>query len=105
MDSARAGKREQSHHRPGGLCVPLALGERIQIIRRVRGLTELDAGQRVGIDRAYLVRIEAGLHNPSAVTLLHLARSLAVPVPLLVDDRTTPLRVLQLLGNLTDPNT
>ena len=83
----------------------LALGKRVQIIRRVRGLTKLDAGQRTGIDRGYLGRIEAGLHNPSAVTLLHLARGLAVPVPLLVDDRATPLRVLRVLGNLTDPNT
>ena len=80
----------------------VALGERVRIIRRARRMSKVAVGQRAGLDRIYLGRLEGGCHNPTAITLRHLARALAVPVPLLVDEKATPLRVLRLLGNLTD---
>lgn len=89
---------------PADCAYLLALGERVKIIRRVRGMSKVVAGERAGLDRGYLGRVEDGLHNLSVVTLLHLARGLAVPLPLLVDDRATPLRILRLLGNLTEPD-
>jgi transcriptional regulator with XRE-family HTH domain len=81
----------------------VALGERVKIIRRARRVSKVAAGQRAGLDRIYLGRLEGGCHNPTAVTLRHLARALGVPVPLLVDEKATPLRVLRLLGN-TEPH-
>lgn len=80
----------------------VALGERVKIIRRVRRLSKVTVGQRAGLDRIHLGRIELGQHNPTVVTLSHLARALGVPVPLLVDEKATPLRVLRLLGNTED---
>lgn len=79
----------------------LALGERVKIIRRARRMSKVAVGQSADLDRIYLGRLEGGCHNPTAITLRHIARALAVPVPLLVDEKATPLRVLRLLGNST----
>lgn len=57
----------------------LALGQRVKIIRRVRGMSKVVPGERAGLDRGYLGRVEDGLHNPSAVTLLHLAHGSQCP--------------------------
>jgi transcriptional regulator with XRE-family HTH domain len=80
----------------------VALGKRIKIVRQARDLKQATVAERARIDRVYLSRIESGLHNPTAITLLHLAHALSVPVPLLVDDETTQLDVVRMLSNPTD---
>lgn len=53
---------------------------------------------RTGIPPYLLRDIEAGDLPPSALQLHRLASVFAVPLPLLVDAKVTPLRVLRLLS-------
>jgi hypothetical protein len=53
---------------------------------------------RAGIPPYLLRDIVAGDLPPSAVQLHRLAPAFAVPLPLLVDDKVIPLRVLRLLS-------
>jgi hypothetical protein len=54
---------------------------------------------RTGIPAYVLRDIEAGDLPPTSVHLYRLAQAFAVPLPLLVDENATPLRVLRLLSD------
>ena len=56
---------------------------------------------RTGIPPYLLRDIEAGDLWPSSQHLYRLAQAFAVPLPLLVDDKATPLRILRLLSGQT----
>jgi Helix-turn-helix domain len=75
------------------------LGERIHITRRARRLSEATVQAHVRIDAGLLRDIEAGAVCPSALTVLRLADVFRVPMPLLVDEKATPLRILRLLAD------
>lgn len=45
------------------------VGERIRALRKKRGLTARELGERVGMPRQHISRIETGRHSPSYVTL------------------------------------
>ena len=62
-------------------------------------MSKVAVGQHAGLDRIYLGRLEDGRHSPTVLTLRRIADALGVPLPLLVDEKATPLRVLRLLGN------
>jgi hypothetical protein len=72
------------------------LGLRIHVIRHARRLTP--DGIRTSIPTYVLRDIEAGDLPPSALQLHRLAQAFGVPLPLLVDDKLTPLRALRLLA-------
>ena len=74
------------------------LGQRIHVIRHARRLTPDGVRNRAGIPPYLLRDIEAGDLPPSAVQLHRLSSAFALPLPLLVDDKVTPLRVLRLLS-------
>ena len=74
------------------------LGQRLHVVRHARRLTPDGVRHRTGIPPYLLRDMEAGDLPPSAVQLHRLARAFAVPLPLLVDDKVTPLRVLRLLS-------
>jgi hypothetical protein len=76
----------------------LGLGERIHVTRRARRLDESAVQFHTRIKAGLLRDIEAGAICPSTLTVLRLADVFQVPLPLLVDEKATPLRILRLLG-------
>jgi hypothetical protein len=56
---------------------------------------------RTGIPPYLLRALEAGDLWPSSHHLYRLAQAFAVPLPMLVDDNTSPLRILRLLPGQT----
>jgi hypothetical protein len=88
-----AGQREQQFIRD--------LGQRIHVVRHARRLTPTGVRNRTGIPPYLLRDIEAGDLWPSSHHLYRLSRAFAVPLPMLVDDNTTPLRLLRLLSGQT----
>jgi hypothetical protein len=77
------------------------LGQRIHVVRHARRLTPTGVRNRTGIPPYLLRDIEAGDLWPSSHHLYRLAETFAVPLPLLVDDEATPLRILRLLSGQT----
>lgn len=74
------------------------LGQRLHVVRHARRLTSAGVRNRTGIEPYQLRDMEAGDLWPTARHLFRLADVFAVPVPLLVDSKATPLRVLRLLS-------
>lgn len=54
------------------------LGVRIQELRKIKGLTQEQLSQKVGLDPKHISRIEVGRSYPSLDTLDKLARALKV---------------------------
>jgi len=75
------------------------LGQRIHVIRHARRLTPTRMRTRTGIPPYLLRDLEAGDLWPSMLHLYRLA--FAVPLPTLVDDEATPLRILRRLSGQT----
>jgi hypothetical protein len=74
------------------------LAQRIHVVRHARRLTPTGVRNRTGIEQYVLHDLESGDLWPSAQQLYRLAETFAVPVPLLVDPKATPLRILRLLS-------
>src|SRR4029450_11887642 len=45
----------------------------VQEQREIRGLTQEEMAERIGLHRTYISQLECGKRNPSIATLLHLA--------------------------------
>jgi hypothetical protein len=75
------------------------LGERIHVTRRARRLSVTTVQAHTRIDASLLRDIEAGTISPSILAVLRLADAFRVPLPLLVDEKATPLRILRLLAD------
>lgn len=75
------------------------LGERIHVTRRARRLSLATVQAHARIDASLLRDIEAGAICPSTLTILRLADVFRVPLPMLVDEKATPLRILRLLAD------
>jgi len=56
------------------------LGQRVQDLRKQRGLTQAALAAKAGISREYLARLEIGRHEPTLTTLQGLAKALGVKV-------------------------
>ena len=74
------------------------LGQRIHIVRRVRHRSSADVCRVIGLRPPDLLDLEQGTAMPSALLLYRLAVALQVPVPMLVDPKATPLKILRLLA-------
>jgi transcriptional regulator with XRE-family HTH domain len=57
-----------------------AFGARVRELRKTAGLTQEALAGAAGMDRAFLVEIEAGRRNPSLDTIHRIADTLGVPV-------------------------
>jgi transcriptional regulator with XRE-family HTH domain len=64
------------------------LGERARSLRLARGWTLEEAAERADVDVRHVQLIETGNANPTAATLLRVARGYGVAVGALVDDPT-----------------
>lgn len=77
------------------------LGQRILVIRHVRRLPPTGVRHRTGSPPYLLRDLEAGDLWPSSYHLYRLAHAFAVPLPLLLDDDASPLRILRRLSGQT----
>ena len=57
-----------------------ALALVVQEQREIRGLTQEEMADRVGLHRTYISQLECGKRNPSIATLLQLAACFEVPL-------------------------
>ncbi|MFI1371367.1 helix-turn-helix domain-containing protein [Streptomyces longwoodensis] len=61
-----------------------AVGQSIRSLRLHENLTQEQVSLRSGVDRASLVRIEAGQQSPTVDTLIRIADAIGVPLADLV---------------------
>lgn len=58
----------------------IALGKKIQKLRKKKGLTQEELGEILGISRVYMGYIEQGRESPSLKILMKIAKKLGVKV-------------------------
>jgi transcriptional regulator with XRE-family HTH domain len=63
----------------------LKLGENIRHYRRLKGLTQEELAELTGLHRTYIGGIERGERNVSMLNLVRLARTLEVPLSVLLE--------------------
>ena len=56
------------------------LGQRIKVIRKEKGIKQVDLGYACDLDKSNMNRIEAGNTNPSVLLLKKLSEELGVPL-------------------------
>ena len=59
---------------------------RIEALRRERGIRQEDLAQALGVSRQTIISLEKGTYNPSLALALRLARYFAMPVEAIFDD-------------------
>ncbi len=64
----------------------IRLAERVKAVRKSKGLTLEEAGNKGGKDRQSVYRLEKGEYNPSIVYLIELCRGLEIDVSELLKD-------------------
>jgi transcriptional regulator with XRE-family HTH domain len=64
---------------------PKQIGRRLKALREAAGLSQAAVAARADISREYLIRLEAGQHDPTVGTLQRLAKALNVPLLRLLD--------------------
>jgi transcriptional regulator with XRE-family HTH domain len=64
------------------------IGQRIAVLRKAKTpkLTQEDAAHAAGLTLRHYQRLEAGTENPTATTLMGLAKALGVPVSQILDE-------------------
>lgn len=60
--------------------LPKTLGKRVQKIRKLRGLTQEQLAEKVGISRAYMGYIEQGRYSASLEVIEKVAKALKVKI-------------------------
>ena len=65
------------------------VGPRLRALRKRRGVTLEQLGERTGISVSTLSRLESGGRKPTLELLLRLARAHEVPLDQLINDATT----------------
>jgi len=58
--------------------IRVRFGRRLRELRKKRGWTQVEFGERVGLDRSYIADIERGNRNVSLVNLEALAEALGL---------------------------
>ncbi len=62
------------------------IGQRIQSLRKERGISQGDLAKSASLDRSYISAVEHGKQNVSFATLKAIADSLKVPITELIDE-------------------
>lgn len=65
---------------------------RIEALRRERGIRQEDLAQALGVSRQTIISLEKGKYNPSLALALRLARYFAMPVEDIFDDSDETVR-------------
>ncbi len=64
----------------------MVIAANARALRLVKGLTQAQVAQRLGVDRAHVSALEMGQRNPTAVSLWEIAQALETTVADLVQD-------------------
>lgn len=65
----------------------MKLGAKMKMLREMHDLTQMQLAEQAGVTQAYIARIESSkVVNPKASGIAGLARTLGVPVEVLLDD-------------------
>ncbi|MEM9192475.1 MAG: helix-turn-helix transcriptional regulator [Myxococcota bacterium] len=66
----------------------------LRILRDLRGMSQLDLAERVGVSRRTVARLEAGdIADPGVQQIQNLAEALGVTVALLIEQKLSTVRV------------
>lgn len=63
------------------------IGLRMRAARKSKGMTQSEVSQKVGLDQAYISRLENGTAEGSPAQILSVARAIGVPIAQLYDDQ------------------
>ena len=55
-----------------------ALGQKIELVRKSRGLTQAQLSAKSSVDTTYISKIESGISNPSITILIQLTWALNI---------------------------
>jgi transcriptional regulator with XRE-family HTH domain len=66
--------------------IRMVIAANARALRLVKGLTQAQVAQRLGVDRAHVSALEMGQRNPTAVSLWEIAQALETTVADLVQD-------------------
>lgn len=81
----------------------MTLGERIREIRRIRGLSQTELGNKIGLNADRIQKYENGARNPKAPVAKTIARALEVDERVLLrPNYDTPLGFIQILMDIED---
>ncbi len=70
------------------------LAGNLRVLRELRGLSQLELAEKVGVSRRTVARLEAGdIADPGVEQVRSLARELGVTLPTLIDERLTLVRL------------
>jgi transcriptional regulator with XRE-family HTH domain len=61
------------------------LGRRIRFLRKAKGLSQEQLGEKSGVNYKYIGELERGVKNPSFDVMIKIAKALEVTLPELVD--------------------
>ena len=64
----------------------MRITNRIEALRRERGIRQEDLAQALGVSRQTIISLEKGKYNPSLALALRLARYFTMPVEAIFDD-------------------
>jgi transcriptional regulator with XRE-family HTH domain len=78
------------------------LGQRVQRIRKRRGLTQESLASMVGLTRTSMVNIERGRQKVLAHTLVRLARALQVEIEEVAPDPAEEMKIDEILNGLPE---
>jgi transcriptional regulator with XRE-family HTH domain len=73
----------------------MIIGDRLKTLRETTDLSQGDIGERTGLQRCYVSRVENGHTIPSAQTLEKYARALELPMYQLMYDGDAPPTIQQ----------
>lgn len=66
------------------------VGRNVKRLRIAAGLSQAELAERMGVDRAYVSGLEPGQHNPTVVTLWHIAKALGVKLKPFFEEEKPP---------------
>jgi transcriptional regulator with XRE-family HTH domain len=76
FSSGETGDMLPEQRKPQQAGEPTAIGQRVRLVRKVKGMTTEDVGQRTGLDPHYLDQIEADELSPPLGVLIKIAKAL-----------------------------
>ena len=65
-----------------------SIGEKVQEIRKAKGLNQESLAKLAGVDRAYVSLVENGKQNLTMAALFNLSSALGVTIPTLIQSNT-----------------
>lgn len=71
------------------------MGERIRLLRKQKGITQIQLSEKAGIGVASLIRYEKGERTPNLEILRKLADALEVPIAYLISGSLAPVTITE----------